>query len=81
MHDCRELSRVHKRSLCTLGLVQWSLMLIPTRSHDILGDEDLNSRYGHTPDSDSIKAYLERASLYFAANAIDHDKKVPILDP
>ena len=31
------------------------------------------------PESESIKAYLERASLYFAANEIAADKKVPIL--
>ena len=31
------------------------------------------------PDTDSIKAYLERASLYFQANDIDERKQVPIL--
>ena len=31
------------------------------------------------PESDSIKANLGRASLYFAASAIENDKKVPIL--
>ena len=31
------------------------------------------------PESESIKAYLERVTLYFKANTIDDDKKVPIL--
>ena len=31
------------------------------------------------PDTDSIRAYLERASLYFQANDIDEAKQVPIL--
>ena len=31
------------------------------------------------PESDSIKAYLERVSLYFAANEIADGKKVPVL--
>ena len=31
------------------------------------------------PDSDSIKAYLERVTLYFTANAIPAAKQVPIL--
>ena len=31
------------------------------------------------PGSESIKAYLERVTLYFKANTIDDDKKVPIL--
>lgn len=31
------------------------------------------------PDSDSIKSYLERASLYFKANGIADNKRVPIL--
>lgn len=31
------------------------------------------------PESESIKAYLERVTLYFKANDIDDDKKVPIL--
>ena len=31
------------------------------------------------PESDSIKAYLERVSLYFAANDIADCKKVPVL--
>ena len=31
------------------------------------------------PESDTIKAYLERASLYFAANNVDNDKKVAVL--
>lgn len=41
------------------------------------------TRYGQLqefqPESDSIKAYLERVALYFVANAIPDDKKVPIL--
>ena len=32
-----------------------------------------------SPESDSIKAYLERVQLYFTANAVDEDKQVPIL--
>ena len=40
-------------------------------------------KYGHLkeflPDEDSIGAYLERASLYFVANGIEADKRVPIL--
>ena len=31
------------------------------------------------PESDSIKAYLERVEMYFTANAIPADKQVPIL--
>ncbi len=31
------------------------------------------------PESDSIRAYLERATLYFQANNIGDDKRVPIL--
>ena len=31
------------------------------------------------PDSDSIQAYLEHASLYFTANDIEESKQVPIL--
>ena len=31
------------------------------------------------PESDSIKAYLERAQLYFTANGIAGGKQVPIL--
>ena len=31
------------------------------------------------PDSDSIKSYLERVSLYFAANDVADVKRVPIL--
>ena len=31
------------------------------------------------PEADSIKAYLERVSLYFAANGVDDAKKVPVL--
>ena len=31
------------------------------------------------PESDTIKTYLERVSLYFTANAVDNDKKVAIL--
>ena len=35
---------------------------------------------GFHPESDSIlKAYLERAGLYFVANNIPEDKQVPIL--
>ena len=40
-------------------------------------------RYGclkeFRPDEDSIQAYLEVATLYFAANDIEEDKQVPIL--
>ena len=32
-----------------------------------------------SPESEKISVYLERASLYFTANAVDDDKKVPIL--
>ena len=31
------------------------------------------------PESDSIRAYLERAALYFLANDIGENKRVPIL--
>ena len=31
------------------------------------------------PESDSIKAYLERVELYFTANSVDEGKQVPIL--
>ena len=31
------------------------------------------------PESDAIKAYLERVELYFTANSVDEDKQVPIL--
>ena len=31
------------------------------------------------PESDSIKAYLERVKLYFVANKVDKDVQVPIL--
>ena len=31
------------------------------------------------PESDSIKAYLERVALYFTANEVDNAKRVPIL--
>ena len=31
------------------------------------------------PEADSIKAYLERVSLYFAANGVQDAKQVPIL--
>ena len=31
------------------------------------------------PESDSIKAYLERVALYFTANDVDNAKRVPIL--
>ena len=31
------------------------------------------------PESDSIKSYLERVTLYFTANGIEDDRKVPIL--
>ena len=31
------------------------------------------------PDSDSIKSYLERVSLYFAANDVADGKRVPVL--
>ena len=31
------------------------------------------------PESDSIRAYLERADLYFQANDIGENKRVPIL--
>ncbi len=31
------------------------------------------------PESDTIKSYLERVSLYFTANAVGDDKQVPIL--
>ena len=30
------------------------------------------------PESDSIKAYLERVALYFTANDVDNAKRVPI---
>ena len=30
------------------------------------------------PETDAIKAYLERVQLYFAANSVDNDKQVPI---
>jgi len=39
--------------------------------------------FGHIeafhPESDSIKAYLERAGLYFVANNVPEEKQVPIL--
>ena len=55
--------------------------------HDISGDENsthaMAARYGQLqefkPGSDSINAYLERASLYFAANDVADGKKVPVL--
>ena len=31
------------------------------------------------PDSEKIEAYLERVQLFFAANGIEDDKKVPVL--
>ena len=31
------------------------------------------------PESDSIKAYLERVMLYFTANAVDEARKVAVL--
>ena len=31
------------------------------------------------PESDAIKAYLERVELYFTTNSVDEDKQVPIL--
>ena len=41
------------------------------------------TRYGHLqefkPESDSIKAYLERVSLYFTANEVAEAKQVPVL--
>ena len=40
-------------------------------------------KYGHlkefAPDEDSIGAYLELVSLYFVANGIEEDKRVPNL--
>ena len=55
--------------------------------HDISGDENsthaMAARYGQLqefkPGSDSINAYLERVSLYFAANDVADGKKVPVL--
>ena len=50
------------------------------------GDEKNNSlrdRWLHMGsfrnESDSIKSYLERVTLYFTANGIEDDRKVPIL--
>ena len=41
------------------------------------------TRYGQLqefkPESDAIKAYLERVSLYFTANDVADGKKVPVL--
>ena len=55
----------------------------------IFADEDFDrthamaTQYGclkeFRPETDSTKAYLERASLYFQANDIDEGKQVSIL--
>ena len=41
------------------------------------------AKFGHikefSPDSDSIKSYLERVMLYFDANSVPQAKQVPIL--
>ena len=61
-----------------------------TRYHIILatrvGSDDnpaMAAQYGclekFRPESDSIRAYLERVTLYFQANDIGEDKRVPIL--
>ena len=43
----------------------------------------MTTQYGQlvefNPQTDSIKAYFERASLFFTANGVGDDKKVPIL--
>ena len=43
----------------------------------------MTTQYGQlvefNPQTDSIKAYFERASLFFTANGVKDDKKVPIL--
>ena len=52
--------------------------------YHISGDEGrMATPYGHIaafhPESDSIKAYLERVQLYFAANKVPEDLQVPVL--
>ena len=43
----------------------------------------MEGRYGHLkefrPDENSIQAYVEVATLYFAANDIEVDKQVPVV--
>ena len=81
MYDCNS-----KKSFTSLNIsVTIDTLVLGTISH--IGDElrttAMATKFGHLqeyhPETEAIKTYLERVSLYFTANSIEDGKKVAVL--